>query len=256
VRPAAFFWAVVPPCEELERDVDLPPRLDAPVELAIRAARDFDIPLSLSASYCFSFLTLALLPGILDPPYLEICSTVHADLPFVGLLRDVGLGDHADERVALDDRQSAYLVVRHQLERLAQVAVGLDRDEVLRRDLADGCPLRVLPLCDHPKRDVPIGHGADKRSVLDDRDHPRMSLFHQLRRLGRRLARLDGLGARRHHVTNALCHRPPFRVWAFPPLRGGNARPRRLFSGAGRRSGRASGRTERARPGPGRQAGS
>src|SRR6266487_3326113 len=61
LRPAAFFWAVVPPCRELLRDEDeeepdfLPPRLEAPGEFAILAARDFDIPFSLSFSYCFSF---------------------------------------------------------------------------------------------------------------------------------------------------------------------------------------------------------
>jgi hypothetical protein len=65
LRPAAFFWAVVPPWRELEPEPDLfPPRLEAPGELAIRAARSFDIPLSFKASYCFSFLTLARLFGI------------------------------------------------------------------------------------------------------------------------------------------------------------------------------------------------
>src|SRR3954468_21972727 len=68
LRPAAFFCAVVPPCDELLREEpepeDLPPRLDAPDEFEIFAARSFDIPLSLSASYCFSFLTFAFLPGI------------------------------------------------------------------------------------------------------------------------------------------------------------------------------------------------
>jgi hypothetical protein len=49
--------------EELECDF-LPPRLDAPGEFAIRAARSFDIPFSFSFSYCFSFLTLARLFGI------------------------------------------------------------------------------------------------------------------------------------------------------------------------------------------------
>src|SRR5947208_11064287 len=68
LRPAAFFCAVVPPWleeerEELECDF-LPPRLDAPGEFAIRAARCFDIPFSFSFSYCFSFLTFALLPGM------------------------------------------------------------------------------------------------------------------------------------------------------------------------------------------------
>ena len=70
MRPAAFFWAVVPPCFELERELEededdfLPPREDEPGELAIFAARSFDIPFSLSFSYCFSFLTDARLPGM------------------------------------------------------------------------------------------------------------------------------------------------------------------------------------------------
>jgi hypothetical protein len=72
-RPAAFFCAVVPPCDELERDLLLPPRLDDPGEFAIRAARSFDIPLSLSASYCFSFFTLARLPGMC-PPFKRVAS--------------------------------------------------------------------------------------------------------------------------------------------------------------------------------------
>ena len=67
LRPAAFFCAVVPPCDELLRELDececLPPRLDAPDAFEIFAARSFDMPLSLSASYCFSFLTLAFLLG-------------------------------------------------------------------------------------------------------------------------------------------------------------------------------------------------
>jgi hypothetical protein len=68
LRPAAFFCAVVPPCEEeddLPPDPDfLPPLLEAPGEFAIRAARSFDIPFLFSASYCFSFLTLGRLPGM------------------------------------------------------------------------------------------------------------------------------------------------------------------------------------------------
>ena len=68
LRPAAFFCAVVPPCEDEDFDEPelelLPPRLDEPGEFAIRAARCFDIPLSFRASYCFSFLTFELLFGI------------------------------------------------------------------------------------------------------------------------------------------------------------------------------------------------
>jgi hypothetical protein len=68
LRPAAFFCAVVPPCEEeddLPPDPDLrPPLLEAPGEFAIRAARSFDIPCFFQASYCFSFSTLGRLSGI------------------------------------------------------------------------------------------------------------------------------------------------------------------------------------------------
>src|SRR5207248_10536154 len=69
LRPAAFFCCVVPPWLELLRvlllpEPDfLPPRLEAPGELAILAARCLDIPLSFRDSYCFSFLTLALFDG-------------------------------------------------------------------------------------------------------------------------------------------------------------------------------------------------
>jgi hypothetical protein len=67
LRPAAFFCAVVPPCFELDCELEepdfLPPRLEAPGELAILAARSFDMPFSFSFSYCFSFLTLGRLFG-------------------------------------------------------------------------------------------------------------------------------------------------------------------------------------------------
>jgi hypothetical protein len=42
----------------------LPPRLEEPGEFAILAARSFDMPRFFSPSYCFSFLTFALLLGI------------------------------------------------------------------------------------------------------------------------------------------------------------------------------------------------
>jgi hypothetical protein len=77
LRPAAFFWAVVPPCDEDEREDDepdfFPPRLDAPGEFAIFAARSFDIPLSFSASYCFSFFTFARFAGT-SQPLSSVCT--------------------------------------------------------------------------------------------------------------------------------------------------------------------------------------
>src|SRR4051812_41132371 len=66
LRPASFFCAVVPPCFEPPPLPDFfPPFFDASGELAMRAARDLDMPLSLSASYCFSFFTFADFEGML-----------------------------------------------------------------------------------------------------------------------------------------------------------------------------------------------
>ena len=81
-RPASRFCAVVPPClAELPDPLFLPPRLEAPGELAILAARSFDMPLSLRASYCFSFLTLGRFPsGIVSPPLVASTCSDH-DLP-------------------------------------------------------------------------------------------------------------------------------------------------------------------------------
>jgi hypothetical protein len=86
LRPAAFFCAVVPPwlellLDELDDPDFLPPRLDAPGEFAIFAARSFDMPFSLSFSYCFSFFTLGRLFGIfhLLVCYAEEIPVVHTD---------------------------------------------------------------------------------------------------------------------------------------------------------------------------------
>jgi hypothetical protein len=68
LRPADFFCCVVPPWEAvlLEREPEpdfFPPRLDAPGEFEMRAARLLDMPFFFSRSYCFSFFTLGLLFG-------------------------------------------------------------------------------------------------------------------------------------------------------------------------------------------------
>jgi hypothetical protein len=61
--------------DELDEPDFFPPRLDAPDELAIFAARSFDMPLSFNASYCFSFLTFELLPGK-DPSFSRVAGHV------------------------------------------------------------------------------------------------------------------------------------------------------------------------------------
>src|SRR4051794_19313515 len=64
LRPAAFFWAVLPPLPLPELfllrllPLLLPPLLEDPSELEIAAARDLLMPFFRSPSYCLSFLTL------------------------------------------------------------------------------------------------------------------------------------------------------------------------------------------------------
>ena len=56
-----------PGCESPPEPDFLPPCFEAFGELAIFAARSFDMPLSLRASYCFSFFTLARFAGMALP---------------------------------------------------------------------------------------------------------------------------------------------------------------------------------------------
>jgi hypothetical protein len=48
---------------------------------------------------------------------------------------DVGLSDDADEPAVLEDGQSSNLVVGHEFERVFEILVGLDTDEVTRADV-------------------------------------------------------------------------------------------------------------------------
>src|SRR5206468_8999546 len=65
LRPAAFFCAVVPPCDASPPEPDrLPPCSDDFGAFAILAARSLDMPLSLRASYFRSFLMLGRFFGI------------------------------------------------------------------------------------------------------------------------------------------------------------------------------------------------
>jgi hypothetical protein len=66
-----------------------PPCFEAFGELAIFAARSLDMPLSLSASYCFSFLTLADFEGIW-PPFAHV-ATVTVVFPNLGREQTVSL---------------------------------------------------------------------------------------------------------------------------------------------------------------------
>src|SRR5687768_8300496 len=162
LRPAAFFCAVVPPWLESPPEPDfLPPRLEAPGEFAIFAARSFDMPLSFRASYCFSFLTFADLLGIENLLLRDLLDGL-AGQRVVTCLRDVGLGEDPDElSVLLAHGQAPNLVLRHQSRRLLEALLRIDRDDVLRGDLGDG-RLAGLTLGEHADREVAVGDHADE----------------------------------------------------------------------------------------------
>ena len=115
----------MPPCDELLRRVPepdaLPPRLEAPGEFAIFAARSFDIPFSFSFSYCFSFLTLGRLPGMRSS--LAVDEELHYPTTLSGIaIRLLAPGDEGvvrelatydgrgDPQALLADRRTLMLV--------------------------------------------------------------------------------------------------------------------------------------------------
>ena len=82
LRPAAFFCAVVPPCEDDDPDPEvLPPRLDAPGELAITVDAAAEPSSSASSCHC---------PA--DPP------TRKATMDTIEISQDPKAYDDADAR--------------------------------------------------------------------------------------------------------------------------------------------------------------
>jgi threonyl-tRNA synthetase len=146
LRPAAFFWAVVPPCEELLRRVPepeaFPPRLDEPGEFAIRAARSFDIPFSFSFSYCFSFFTLGRLFGIASPSISLTAMKV--------LLPDESELELPDGATGLD---AARAIGPKLAEQAVLVRVN-GRVQDVRLPLHDGDPIQILTTRDKADPDA------------------------------------------------------------------------------------------------------
>jgi hypothetical protein len=168
--------------EEAELDAGfLAPRLEPAADFADFTGRAFDVAF-LAGALAFTFLTFARFPGIADPLFRDFLDRV-TDVLLVAFAGNIGLGENSNQPTVFDDRQTANLVLRHQLECLVEVAVGLDCDRVGRRNLAHWRRLRVLSLGDHADRDVAIGHRAEQVPVVHHRDHPCVSVFHQLGRL-------------------------------------------------------------------------
>ena len=103
--------------------------------------------------------------------------------------------------MAVDDRQTADLVLGHRLEGLADRVVGPDRDRLALAELAGIGRLRVLALGQHADHDVAIGEHPLQAIVLPaDRQRADAELLHLARRFRDRLVLADALGSAAHHV--------------------------------------------------------
>src|SRR5918998_1868175 len=96
---------------------------------------------------------------------------------------DIGLGNDADEPAILHNGQPPNLVAGHELERLFEVFVRLDTDEIPRVDVADRRHLGVCSLGDHSRRDVSVSDHPDKLLVIRYRERADVLLSHQSRGL-------------------------------------------------------------------------
>jgi chromosome segregation ATPase len=177
LRPAAFFCAVVPPWLEEERDEPecdfFPPRLDAPGEFAIRAARSFDIPFSFSASYCFSFLTFARFPGM---PAVFPCSEgsnarvarypLEMEEPREDSWESIGWETSWAEKEDLDREQVLQLARRLASQRERQRTEDLVQIEDLKRALRERA-------ADVARRELEVER---RTRELDEPETPRRTL--------------------------------------------------------------------------------
>ncbi len=80
--------------------------------------------------------------------------------------RQVGLAEHADEPVSLDDGQPAHVVVHHRAQRLAGVVVGPDGHRLLPAELRHQHLRGVLAVGHAAHDDVAVGDDAVQALVL------------------------------------------------------------------------------------------
>src|SRR4029453_3758439 len=141
----------------------LPPRFDAPGELAIVAAPSLDIPLPRRPSYCFAFLTLpCFLAGIGSSPPVAPFRTSHRGAAPRPPPRVATLGSPSHALVVVGVEAGAVLVVAPAAVR---IELGRVLDLVLRHDHANLLPVQV-DLLDRPGRDHDLT-AEDPRTRVD-----------------------------------------------------------------------------------------
>src|SRR5262249_47468033 len=106
----------------------------------------------------------------------------------------------------LEHRQPPDLVPCHQRQRLVQVLLRLDGDQIVRGDLLDTDGLRIPLLGDCAGHDVAIGNDPSETALLDNWYRADVLALHHLRRVRKRLRRAHAAHARRHCLSYALRH--------------------------------------------------
>ena len=120
---------------------------------------------------------------------------------------DVCLRDDSDEpTIFLDHRKTAYLVLGHHSQRVTQILPWIDRDELLRRHVANLHLVGVSPLCCDPRRDVAVGQHPDQLVALDDGCEADVLLPHHLRCVRNGFICVDGARIGGHDVSYVLRH--------------------------------------------------
>jgi hypothetical protein len=127
----------------------------------------------------------------------------------VPALGHVRLGEDADELpVLLGHGQPPDLVLRHQPSGLLEALLWIDRDDVLRGDLADG-GLGALAFGEDANREIAVGDDADEAVALDDRQRADVLGLHRAGGVCGGRVGIDRRRVRRHRLANGLVHAVP-----------------------------------------------
>jgi predicted DNA-binding protein (MmcQ/YjbR family) len=125
----------------------------------------------------------------------------------VTLPRDIRLRDDTDESaVFFDYWKTAHLVLGHDSQRLMEILLRIDRDNLLGSDFMNCHLIGISSLCDDPNCNIPVRQHPDQLVALDNRSEADVLVPHHLRRVRNRFAGVDGARIGGHDVFNALAH--------------------------------------------------
>jgi predicted DNA-binding protein (MmcQ/YjbR family) len=131
----------------------------------------------------------------------------------VTLACDISLRDDTDEpAVFFDYGKTAHLMLGHDSQRLMELLLRIDRDNLLGSDFANRHLIGIFPFSDDPNCDIPVRQHPDQLVALDNRSETDALVPHHLRRVRNRFVGVDGARIGGHDVFNALTHHSSLRI--------------------------------------------